>query len=57
MRHSAEALLANGAELIIAGCTEVPLVLGAADLQLPLLDATLVLAERTVAYARGEALP
>jgi aspartate racemase len=57
MRHSAEALLANGAELIIAGCTEVPLVLGASDLQFPLLDATLVLAERTVAYARGEALP
>jgi aspartate racemase len=57
MRDSAQALLANGAELIIAGCTEVPLVLSAADLQVPFLDATLVLAERTVAYARGEALP
>jgi aspartate racemase len=57
MCRSAEALLASGAELIIAGCTEVPLVLSAADLPVPFLDATLVLAERTVAYARGEMLP
>jgi aspartate racemase len=57
MRAVAEALVARGAELIVAGCTEVPLVLDAGDLDVPFVDATLVLAERTVAYARGEALP
>jgi len=55
MLRSAEALLSAGAELIVAGCTEVPLVLRAGG-RFDLIDATLVLAERTVAYARGGAL-
>jgi aspartate racemase len=47
-----------GAELVVAGCTEVPLVLTAADLPGPMIDATAVLAERAVAYAKGlAALP
>jgi aspartate racemase len=51
-------LFAAGAEVVLAGCTEVPLVVGAADLPGPLVDATQVLAERTVAYAKGRvALP
>jgi aspartate racemase len=54
---SAQALVEAGAELVIAGCTEVPIVLGAGDLPVPLIDATDVLARRTVAYARGETLP
>jgi aspartate racemase len=53
----ARALVAGGAELVIAGCTEVPLVLGEGDLAVPLIDAADILARRTVAYARGEALP
>ncbi|UAK25045.1 cysteate racemase [Sphingomonas nostoxanthinifaciens] len=57
MRASAEALIADGAQLIVAGCTEVPLALGPGDLAVPFLDATDILARRTVAYARGEALP
>jgi aspartate racemase len=54
---SAQALVDAGVDLVIAGCTEVPLVLGASDLVVPLVDATDVLAYRAVAYARGEALP
>ncbi|HEY2177889.1 MAG TPA: amino acid racemase [Caulobacteraceae bacterium] len=49
----AEAVIAAGAEIAIAGCTEVPLLLTAADLPVPLIDPTQILAERTVAFARG----
>jgi len=58
MRAIADLLIAAGAELVVAGCTEVPLVLAQADIAKPLLDTTAVLVERTLAYARdGEALP
>jgi aspartate racemase len=55
MEALAELLIDDGAELLIAGCTEVPLVLGPHDLTRPLLDATLNLARRCVLYARGQA--
>jgi aspartate racemase len=55
MKAVAENLLQRGAEAIVAGCTEVPLVLGAADLDKPLINSTDVLVERTLAYARREA--
>ena len=42
-----------GAEGIIAGCTEIPLVLRPGDLSVPLIDATQVLAARTVEIAQG----
>lgn len=42
-----------GAEGIIAGCTEIPLVLRPEDLCVPLIDATQVLAARTVEIAEG----
>lgn len=45
-------LVGQGAELVIAGCTEVPLVLAATDLAVPLVDSTRALARATVAYAR-----
>jgi aspartate racemase len=48
-----EGLIAAGAEVVIAGCTEVPLVLGDGDLPRPLIDSTAVLAAATVAYAKG----
>lgn len=54
VRATAHHLLDQGAEIIIAGCTEVPLVIADGELPVPLIDATDVLAERTVAYARGE---
>ena len=46
-------LAAGGAEAIIAGCTEVPLVLGADDIRLPFIDAGEVLARRCVAVCLG----
>ena len=53
MQAYAAELAAGGAEVLIAGCTEVPLVLTASDLPGPMIDATAVLAERAVAYAKG----
>ena len=52
MRALAEALIARGAELIVSGCTEVPLVLDAAALAAPLVDSTDVLVAATLAFAR-----
>lgn len=40
------------ADVIVAGCTEVPLVLRASDLSRPVVDATWNLAKRCVSYAR-----
>jgi aspartate racemase len=58
MKALADLLIAAGAEVVIAACTEVPLVLSQPDIAKPLLDSTAVLVERTLAYARdGEALP
>jgi len=57
MRGLAHALLDQGAELLIAGCTEAPLVLAAGDVAAPLISSTDVLVERTIAYARGAPLP
>ncbi len=53
MRQLASALQDRGAEVIIAGCTEIPLVLDAMMLSVPLLSSTDLLAERTVQLARG----
>lgn len=53
VRQVAEALIAAGAEAVIAGCTEVPLVLSPTDLPVPLIDATDVLAQQTVRSARA----
>jgi aspartate racemase len=50
----AEATLAAGARIVVAGCTEVPLLLAAADLEVPLIDPNQILAERTVAFARTD---
>jgi len=47
----AKSLVEKGAQAVIAGCTEVPLVLCQDDLPCPLVNSTDVLAERTVFYA------
>lgn len=52
MKALGQALVDAGAEVLLAGCTEVPLVLGPQDLPRPLLDATWILAQRCVRYAR-----
>lgn len=48
MRRLAAALVAAGAETVIAGCTEVPLLIGAADVAVPLVDSAEVLAAACV---------
>jgi aspartate racemase len=53
MRELAVALRAQGADAIIAGCTEVPLVLAGDDFPLPWLSSTDVLVARTITFARG----
>jgi aspartate racemase len=58
MRRLAEVLTGAGAELIVAGCTEVPLVLRDEDVAVPLISSTDVLVDRTLGYAvMGDPLP
>ena len=57
MKACAGVLINDGARVILAACTEVPLLLDGRDLAVPLIDATQILAVRAVAYARGEPLP
>lgn len=54
MAALAEALTARGAQAVIAGCTEIPLVLDDSMLDVPLISSTDILAEATVAYAVGQ---
>ena len=48
MRRLANALVASGAEVVISGCTEVPLLLDAADVTVRLVDSAEVLAQACV---------
>ena len=48
MRRLAAALVAAGAEVVIAGCTEVPLLLDADGVSVPLVDSAEVLAQACV---------
>ena len=48
MARLAEALNVAGADAVIAGCTEVPLLLDAADVSVPLVDSAEVLAKDCV---------
>lgn len=54
MAALASALVDRGAEAIIAGCTEIPLVLDGSMLKAPLVSSTAVLAKSTVAFALGK---
>ena len=54
MSGLADALVARGADAIIAGCTEIPLVLDDVDVSVPLISSTDALAEKTVKLATGE---
>jgi len=53
MQQLATALVARGALAIVAGCTEIPLVLDNSMIDVPLISSTDILAEATVAYASG----
>ena len=57
MLRLSNALLERGAQALIAGCTEIPLVLHESMLEVPLISSTDELAKHTVAYARGEVPP
>ncbi len=48
MARLAEALNVAGADAVIAGCTEVPLLLDSADVSVPLVDSAEVLADACV---------
>jgi aspartate racemase len=54
MTTLARRLEAQGAEAIIAGCTEIPLVLTEDDIEGELVSSTDVLVERTILFAGGE---
>ena len=54
---AAAALAARGAQALVLGCTEIPLVVDAGTAPVPVIDATAALARATVAWAgRREAL-
>jgi aspartate racemase len=53
MRGLAQELIGHGAEAIIAGCTEVPLVLAPGDLKVEFIDSGDLLARRCVAVCLG----
>jgi len=50
---AAHSLVARGAQVVIAGCTEVPLVLQDGDLSVPVVDPIAVLAHAAIGRARG----
>lgn len=48
LAHVAQALIHNGAEMIVAACTEIPLALNEDLVSVPVIDPSLVLAECVV---------
>jgi aspartate racemase len=57
IRQAAEHLQGLGVEAIIAGCTEVPLILQDGDIPVPVIDPTWILAQAAVRFALAEDLP
>lgn len=53
MQGLANALVDKGADVIISGCTEIPIVFDDEDCAAPVVASTYVLAERTLEYAKG----
>jgi aspartate racemase len=49
---TAQKLIDKGAEAIITGCTEIPLILKEGDVSVPIIDPTQILAEAAVQKAR-----
>ncbi len=54
IRSAAAGLIARGAQVIVAGCTEVPLVLQDGDVQVPVVDPIAILAEVAIERAGGK---
>ena len=53
IRKASESLIFRGAQAILAGCTEVPLVLKEGDLPVPVIDPISILAQAAIVKARG----
>lgn len=53
MKHHADVLIDAGADLLVAGCTEIPIVVGEGDLRVPVISSTDELARAAVAAARA----
>lgn len=53
LRQAAESLAASGADILVAGCTEIPLALRPEDVSRPLLDPMAILAAALVREARS----
>lgn len=49
----AQYLIENGAEALIMGCTEIPLILGDSTFSVPLIDPNKTIAEAAVRFAKG----
>ena len=54
VRQAADGLLTRGAEVVVAGCTEIPLVLKDGDLPVPVVDPIAILAEAAIDDAGGK---
>jgi aspartate racemase len=57
LRTMGERLAAAGAQGVVLGCTEVPLVLSAGSLSVPVFDAVLILARAAITAAGREPAP
>ena len=58
MEAVARSLVDRGADVIIAGCTEIPIVFEGEGFAVPVISSTNVLAQKTLSLARGlEPLP
>lgn len=53
MQASAKKLVERGADVIIAGCTEIPIVFEGEHCDVPVVSSTGVLAQRTLELAKG----
>ena len=54
MEAIAQSLVNDGADVIIGGCTEIPIVFEGDDFAVPVIASTDVLASRTLALAMGD---
>ncbi len=52
IKRVTEHLIQNGCQGIIAGCTEIPLVLSSQDIDVPLFNPLLILAEAAIQAAK-----
>lgn len=53
LRLAGRALVERGVNVILMGCTEIPLALSQQDFRVPLIDSSLALAKASIAWAGG----